>query len=86
MRKKNPIARVATVKAVITATEWANVRIEIDMTIRLKKDGTPLIEIACTCGAAPCQILALNHTRTETEFLELDSFLVPVHLDHLVNR
>jgi hypothetical protein len=56
------------------------------MIIYLKKDGTPLIEIARICGCAPCQILALNNVKSETELLSLEKIKVPAVTEHLIVR
>ena len=56
------------------------------MTIRVKLDGTPLLEIARTAGCAPCQILALNNVRSETDLVQGSTILVPVVTKHLVKK
>ena len=87
MRNKNPIARVVTAKMVMIATECTKDlefgRILMDMLIKFKKDGTSLLEIAKTCGCAPCQILFVNGVKNETELNEKAEILVPICIEHM---
>jgi len=90
MRKRNPIARVMTAKKVMTTTELANAdnrglnRIVIVMLVKIKLDGTPIMEIARICGCAPCQILAVNGVEYENELMQGTIIRVPVITQHLV--
>jgi len=54
------------------------------MLIKIKKDGTPLPEIARVCGCAPCQILVVNNVKTETELNEKVEIFVPIEIKHLI--
>jgi len=60
------------------------------MLIKIKLDGSrTLLEIARFCGCAPCQIIALNGARTETELFERfkgQTIEVPVIIKCLVHK
>ena len=55
------------------------------MNVKIKLDGASLVEIARIVGAAPCQILALNNVRTETELKELTHITVPTNTCKLIS-
>jgi hypothetical protein len=55
----------------------------MNMLIKIKKVA-PLIEIARTCGCAPCQILAVNNVKSETEILDGAEIFVPVEIKNLI--
>jgi len=56
------------------------------MLIKIKLDGTPLIDIARTAGCAPCQILAVNGIRRETDLVQGSYINVPVLTSHLIKK
>jgi hypothetical protein len=88
MRNTKPIVRVATAKTVIKATACAKVfkkaSYKYNMLVKIKLDGTPLIEIARFCGCAPCQILAVNRVKTEDDLMQGQEIFVPVITQMLV--
>ena len=57
--------------------------ISINMIVKIKYEGS-IIEIAHFCGAAVCQILALNNFRSERELVVGQEILVPVMLARLI--
>jgi len=54
------------------------------MLIKIKLDGTPILEIARLVGCAPCQILAVNKVKSETDLVVGDTILVPVITQNLI--
>ena len=79
-----------TAKNVIRTTELTKPdkrglgRIIIGMLVQIKLDGTPIIVIARMCGCAPCQILAVNNVKYETDLVQGSIINVPVVTKHLI--
>lgn len=55
------------------------------MLVKIKYE-KPILEIARFCGCAPCQILAVNKVKRETDLVQGQEILVPVVMGHLVKR
>lgn len=54
------------------------------MLVKIKRDGTELLELARFCGAAPCAIVLANGVRTEAELGQ--EIFVPVTTVAMVRK
>lgn len=58
------------------STDFVNVRIHMNMYVKVKYEKGKLLEIACACGVAPCTVILANGCRNENELPS--EILVPV--------